>query len=88
MRSSLTCPPPQSAVSPGFVLVTSMWYTKEQQASRVGIWYSATGIFSMFSGVVNYGLGSTKGPSPWKAMYYFAGAITMFWCAFLASRSV
>ncbi|KAF8913623.1 major facilitator superfamily domain-containing protein [Mucidula mucida] len=41
----------ESAVSPGFVAITALWYTKEEQATRLGIWYGATGIFSMFSGV-------------------------------------
>ncbi|GAA6019306.1 hypothetical protein JCM10207_001255 [Rhodosporidiobolus poonsookiae] len=69
----------ESSVSPGFVMITNMWYKKSEQAARLGIWYSATGIFSSFSGLVNYGLGSAGGPSPWKYMYYFAGGWTILW---------
>ncbi|KAI5477384.1 hypothetical protein MNV49_006451 [Pseudohyphozyma bogoriensis] len=70
----------ESAVSPGFVLLTSQWYTKSEQATRLGIWYSSTGLFSIFSGVVNYGLGSAGGSlAPWKYMYLFAGAWTILW---------
>ncbi|KAK4051674.1 hypothetical protein OIO90_004624 [Microbotryomycetes sp. JL221] len=70
----------ESSVSPGFVLITGQWYTKREQATRLGIWYSATGIFSCFSGVVNYGLGSAGGPLPsWKYMYLFAGSLTILW---------
>ncbi|BGP17937.1 hypothetical protein JCM10213_003945 [Rhodosporidiobolus nylandii] len=69
----------ESSVSPGFVMITNMWYKKSEQAARLGIWYSATGIFSAFSGVVNYGLGSAGGLSPWKYMYYFAGGFTILW---------
>ncbi|ESK87984.1 mfs [Moniliophthora roreri MCA 2997] len=70
----------ESSVSPGFVLITSLWYTKEEQTSRVGFWYASTGIFSMFSGVVNYGLGHAGGPlATWKYMYFFAGAWTVVW---------
>ncbi|KAE8226630.1 hypothetical protein CF319_g803 [Tilletia indica] len=72
----------ESAVSPGFVLVTRMWYVKEEHPVRLGIWYSATGLFSIFSGLVNYGIGKAASkPSssikPWKAMYIFAGGITI-----------
>ncbi|SDA01481.1 BZ3500_MvSof-1268-A1-R1_Chr10-1g02709 [Microbotryum saponariae] len=70
----------ESSVSPGFVLITGQWYRKSEQATRLGIWYSATGIFSVFSGVINYGLGSAGGSlAPWKYMYLFAGAWTILW---------
>ncbi|KDE05482.1 hypothetical protein MVLG_04171 [Microbotryum lychnidis-dioicae p1A1 Lamole] len=71
----------ESSVSPGFVLITGQWYRKSEQATRLGIWYSATGIFNVFSGVINYGLGSAGGGSlaPWKYMYLFAGAWTILW---------
>lgn len=41
----------ESTVSPGFVLLSNAFYKKSELATRVGIWYSATGIFSMFSGM-------------------------------------
>lgn len=70
----------ESSVSPGFVMITTQWYKREEQAARLGIWYSATGIFSAFSGLVNYGLGSAHGSlAPWKRMYLFAGAWTILW---------
>lgn len=57
----------EACVAPGFVLISSQWYTKKQQATRLGIIYSATGIFSMFSGAVNYGLASADSAiAPWK----------------------
>ncbi|GAA6048564.1 hypothetical protein JCM3770_006555 [Rhodotorula araucariae] len=68
----------ESSISPGFVLITSQWYKKSEQAARLGVWYSATGIFSAFSGIVNYGLGSAHGSfAPWKRMYCFAGGLTI-----------
>ncbi|KIY67143.1 MFS general substrate transporter [Cylindrobasidium torrendii FP15055 ss-10] len=71
----------ESAVSPGFVALTALWYTKDEQAARLGIWYAATGLFSMFSGVVNYGISHSHGTlATWKYMYIFAGSWTMLWC--------
>ncbi|KAK0195047.1 major facilitator superfamily domain-containing protein [Armillaria mellea] len=70
----------ESAVSPGFLAITALWYTKQEQTARLGIWYSATGIFSMFSGVINYGLGHASGKlATWKYMYLFAGSWTILW---------
>lgn len=44
-------------------------FVQSEQATRLGIWYSSTGIFSAFSGVVNYGLGSAGGSlAAWKYM--------------------
>ncbi|EPQ32427.1 uncharacterized protein PFL1_00623 [Pseudozyma flocculosa PF-1] len=72
----------ESAVSPGFVRITRSWYKRSEQPLRLGIWYSATGLFSIFSGLVNYGwgkLGSQPGAAlrPWKYMFLFAGALTI-----------
>ncbi|KAL9931456.1 hypothetical protein V8E36_009621 [Tilletia maclaganii] len=71
----------ESAVSPGFILITRMWYLKEETPVRLGI-CSATGLFSIVSGLINYGIGkaASKPSSPishWKAMYFFAGALTI-----------
>jgi sugar phosphate permease len=69
----------EATVSPGFVLITKSWYLRSEHASRLGIWYSATGIFSIFSGLVNFGLSSIKNGSlpPWKVLYLFAGSFTI-----------
>lgn len=34
----------ESAVSPAFVAITALWYKPKEQAARLGIWYSATGV--------------------------------------------
>lgn len=44
------------------------------------IWYSCTGYVSIFSPLINYGLGHISGSlSPWKYMYLVAGAVTIIW---------
>ncbi|OCF34903.1 allantoate permease [Kwoniella heveanensis BCC8398] len=69
----------ESAVSPAFVAVCALWWKPQEQAKRIGVFYSATGVFSMFSAMVNIGLGKTGGTHPWKSMYYFCGSLTIFW---------
>ncbi|OBT43615.1 hypothetical protein VE00_05249 [Pseudogymnoascus sp. WSF 3629] len=71
----------ESGISPLFMLIVGSWYKKNEQAFRMGIWYSCTGYVSIFSPLINYGFGQiTSGPlSSWKYMYLFAGAITTLW---------
>lgn len=71
----------ESGVSPMFMLVVSGFYQKHEQALRMGIWYSATGYVSIFSPLINYGLGHITGGSlnSWQYMYLVAGALTILW---------
>ncbi|KFX99612.1 hypothetical protein O988_03757 [Pseudogymnoascus sp. VKM F-3808] len=71
----------ESGISPLFMLIVGSWYKKNEQAFRMGIWYSCTGYVSIFSPLINYGFGQlTNGTlSPWKYMYLFAGSITFLW---------
>ncbi|KAK4495150.1 hypothetical protein PRZ48_013477 [Zasmidium cellare] len=70
----------ESGVSPGFMMVVGGWYRKQEQAFRMGAWYSATGYVSIFAPLINYGLGHIQGSlSPWRYMYLVAGAITILW---------
>ncbi|KAK0285052.1 hypothetical protein LTR35_005253 [Friedmanniomyces endolithicus] len=70
----------EAGVSPGWMLVVGGWYKKQEQALRMGIWYSMTGYVSIVSPLINYGLGHIHGSlSPWRYMYLVAGAITILW---------
>ncbi|KPI40942.1 putative transporter [Cyphellophora attinorum] len=70
----------ESGVSPGFMLIVGGWFTKQEQALRMGAWYSMTGYVSIFSPLINYGLGHITGSlSPWRYMYLVAGSITILW---------
>ncbi|OJJ06658.1 hypothetical protein ASPVEDRAFT_65283 [Aspergillus versicolor CBS 583.65] len=70
----------ESGISPMFMMIVGGWYKKDEQALRMGVWYSCTGYVSIFSPLVNYGLGHIKGSlSSWKYMYLFAGALTILW---------
>ncbi|KXJ85017.1 allantoate permease [Microdochium bolleyi] len=74
----------ESGISPLFMLIVGSWYRKNEQALRMGIWYSCTGYAACFSPLINYGLGLINGGvSSWRYMYYFAGALTILWGAAL-----
>lgn len=71
----------ESAVTPGFALFTSQWYTKKEQGARTGIWFSFNGFGQILGGLVAYGIavGARKhGVSidPWKIVFLVFGLLT------------
>ncbi|KAG8631567.1 hypothetical protein KVT40_000707 [Elsinoe batatas] len=70
----------ESGVSPLFMLMVGSFYKKNEQAFRMGVWYSLTGYVSCISPLINYGFGSVgSSKSTWRYMYYFAGGLTITW---------
>lgn len=70
----------EAGISPMFMVITGSFYTKKEQAFRMGAWYSCVGLASIFSPLINYGFGLIGGGvSSWHYMYYFAGSITILW---------
>lgn len=70
----------EAGISPMFMLIVGSFYTKSEQALRMGIWYSCTGFAAIFSPLINYGFGLIGGGvSSWVYMYYYAGAVTIGW---------
>ncbi|KAJ5306526.1 hypothetical protein PENANT_c031G05383 [Penicillium antarcticum] len=72
----------EAAVTPGFALLTSQWYTRTEQGKRVNIWYSFNGWGQIIGGLVAYGIaeGSRKHGSliaPWKIVFLFTGLLTI-----------
>ena len=73
----------EAAVSPGFALITSQWYTKREHAFRTGIWFSFNGWAQIFGGLVSYGIavGVRKHGAAlesWKILFLVTGLFTAF----------
>ncbi|KKY29234.1 putative mfs allantoate [Phaeomoniella chlamydospora] len=71
----------EAAVTPGFALFTSQWYTKHEQGTRIGIWFSFNGVAQIFGGLVAYGIavGTEKNPASiagWKILFLVTGLLT------------
>lgn len=72
----------EAAIVPAWVLFTSQWYTKEEQAFRVGIWFSVCGGAQMFGGYFAYGVATHVGSDPdaallgWQIIFLFLGLMT------------
>ncbi|KAF1916418.1 membrane transporter [Ampelomyces quisqualis] len=72
----------EAAVTPGWALFTSQWWTKKEQGSRTGIWFSFNGFAQIFGGCLAYGIavGCRKSGTtiePWKIVFLVTGLLTI-----------
>ncbi|KAI1344753.1 MFS general substrate transporter [Xylariaceae sp. FL0016] len=73
----------EAAVSPGFALFTSQWYTTREQGTRVGWWFSFNGWGQIFGGAMAYGIavGTQRHPlliEGWQLVFLITGFLTAF----------
>ncbi|KAJ3517410.1 hypothetical protein NLJ89_g522 [Agrocybe chaxingu] len=80
---------PTGAITPGFMIVTSMFYTRAEQNKRVGYWFLMNGFAIIFLGFVSFGVLHTKTENfmPWQWLMIITGIITLvtavlFWFFF------
>lgn len=69
----------ESCLNPGFVLITSSWWKREEQPARIAIWYCANGVISIPSGFIFYGVAHmhARGLFPYQWMFIFFGIFTV-----------
>ncbi|KAE8153636.1 MFS general substrate transporter [Aspergillus avenaceus] len=74
----------ESAISPGFTIIVSMWYTPSEHALRSCIWFSGNGVAAIFGGVLSYAIGHAHNRlGPWQWLFIIFGVITLIWSMFL-----
>ncbi|GAB7329172.1 hypothetical protein MBLNU13_g00993t1 [Cladosporium sp. NU13] len=71
----------ESCVQPTFIILTSMWYTREEQALLTALWYCMTGVQLMVGGLLAYGISHyTDGIIyPWQLLFMILGLATVVW---------
>ncbi|PQE31496.1 dal5-allantoate and ureidosuccinate permease protein [Rutstroemia sp. NJR-2017a WRK4] len=70
----------ESTVSPGFSLLTGIWYKPSEHAWRHGIWFLGNGIANTFGGLLAYGIAHITGSlATWRWLFIIFGLITLFW---------
>lgn len=69
----------ESSIAPALILITSMWYKRNEQPQRMGTWYLGTGTATMMGALVAYGLlFYTKDQfKSWQIMFLIFGLITI-----------
>ncbi|TAQ86753.1 hypothetical protein B7494_g4914 [Chlorociboria aeruginascens] len=60
----------EATISPAFLYVTSMWYTRDEIPSRMGVWYAGNSVGGAVASLLSYAIGHIDGPlNPWKWLY-------------------
>ncbi|KAF8197567.1 major facilitator superfamily domain-containing protein [Pholiota molesta] len=78
----------EGALTPGFLVATSMFYTRAEQNKRVGYWFLMNGFAAIFLGFISFGILHTKTKlMPWQWLMIITGLITLitavlFWFFF------
>ncbi|KAJ6496763.1 MFS general substrate transporter [Mycena vulgaris] len=74
----------EATADPAFVLITSMWYTREQQPTRIGYWYCSNGIGIGLGGLLGFAIGNSPRRLPsWKYEFLIIGALCCAWAIFM-----
>lgn len=56
----------ESAITPGFSLITSMWYKPSEHASRHAVWFAGNSCSAIFGGLLSYAIAHISGVAAWK----------------------
>jgi MFS family permease len=69
----------EAPITPCFMMIVSMWYTRAQQPFRAGVFYSCNGLGAMVGGILTYGIGQIETIAVWRAIFLILGGITVAW---------
>ncbi|THU92236.1 MFS general substrate transporter [Dendrothele bispora CBS 962.96] len=70
----------EAIADPAFMLITTMFYKRSEQPSRISAWYSANGLGVAGGGLLGYAIGHINGDlSSWKYEFLIIGALCSFW---------
>ncbi|KAI0321867.1 MFS general substrate transporter [Amylostereum chailletii] len=71
---------------PAFVFLSTMWYTREEQALIIGAFYSMNGFQQCVGGLIAYGIAQIQGAAlkNWEILFLLLGSCTAVWGAFVA----
>ncbi|GKT57962.1 allantoate permease [Colletotrichum tofieldiae] len=69
----------ESAVAPSLIVITTMWYKRQEQPPRMGIWYLGTGGGTIVGSLISFGFQHyhSSGFTSWQIMFLICGLITI-----------
>ncbi|KAG9773401.1 MFS general substrate transporter, partial [Aureobasidium melanogenum] len=72
----------EAPITPCFMMIIGMWYTRQEQPFRAGVFYCCNGVGSMLGGIFTYAIGQIDTFPVWRAVFLICGGITVI-CGFL-----
>jgi len=72
----------EACIAPAFTVYITFWWTRREQPLRSSLWYGMTGVGTILSPLISYGIGHIKGSfggSTWRYMFLIAGAVSIIW---------
>ncbi|EGY23321.1 hypothetical protein VD0002_g6732 [Verticillium dahliae] len=75
----------ESCVQPAFIIMTAMWWRREEQAVLTSLWYCMTGVQLMVGGLIAYGASHYDGAvmRSWQMLFMVLGIATCVWAVFV-----
>ncbi|OLN85228.1 Thiamine pathway transporter THI73-like protein 2 [Colletotrichum chlorophyti] len=69
----------ESAVAPSLIVITTMWYKRQEQPPRMGIWYLGTGGGTIVGSLISFGFQHyhSSGFTSWQIMFLICGILTV-----------
>ncbi|KAI0289618.1 MFS general substrate transporter [Russula brevipes] len=69
----------EGSITAGFMIVSSMFYTRTEQTTRVGYWFLMNGTAQIISGFISFGSLHihTTGFEPWQWLMIITGTLTL-----------
>lgn len=75
----------EASINPGTMILFSMYYPRNEQPLRMGIWIGSAGLGYVIAGIASFGIGHIKSAiASWRLLYIIWGAITTAWGILLA----
>ncbi|KAJ7781402.1 major facilitator superfamily domain-containing protein [Mycena metata] len=70
---------------PAFVFLSTMWYTRAEQALVIGAFYSMNGFQQCVGGLIGYGISQIHGQhlKNWQILFTLLGCLTFVWGLFV-----
>jgi len=75
----------ESCVQPSFIIMTTMWYTKQEQSVLTSLWYCMTGVQLMVGGIIAWGASHYTHHAiySWQLLFLVLGCVTCAWALFI-----
>ncbi|KAK7424166.1 hypothetical protein QQZ08_008772 [Neonectria magnoliae] len=78
----------EAACQPTFVLLSSIWYKRDEQASAIIYWYMMNGLQQILGGLCAFAFSFVPDSGPvksWQALFMVYGILTVIWGCFVFS---